>query len=162
MALSYNLGYQESISVHPTCRQIFAGKPYSTFPQHLRMTHIKIELDLRKFSNGPFSETEKGFGVNPTPGVANVQGFHPLFHESDLAPLFHPLSALSLKETTFSGSTVAANVQETNYHLSLVPPIAINSKDAKACIASAVNRSSFTQVTAFVRLLIPIGILQEQ
>ena len=32
-----------------------------------------------------------------------VQGFHPLFHESDLAPLFHPLSALSLKETTLSG-----------------------------------------------------------
>ena len=31
MALSYNLGYQESISVHPTRRQIFAGKPYSTF-----------------------------------------------------------------------------------------------------------------------------------
>ena len=57
---------------------------------------------------------------------------------------------------------MAANVQETNYHLSLVPLIAINSKDAKACIASAVNRSSFTQVTAFVQLLIPIGILQEQ
>merc|ERR1711928_176461 len=35
--------------------------------------------------------------------VANVQGFHPLFHESDLAPLFHPLSALSLKETTLWG-----------------------------------------------------------
>ena len=32
MALSYNLGYQESILVHPTRRQIFAGKPYSTFP----------------------------------------------------------------------------------------------------------------------------------
>ena len=32
MALSYNLGYQESISVHPSRRQIFAGKPYSTFP----------------------------------------------------------------------------------------------------------------------------------
>ena len=32
MALSSNLGYQESISVHPTRRQIFAGKPYSTFP----------------------------------------------------------------------------------------------------------------------------------
>ena len=30
--------------------------------------YIKIELDLRKFSNGPFSETEKGFWVNPTPG----------------------------------------------------------------------------------------------
>ena len=32
MALSYNLGYQESISVHPTRRQYFAGKPYSNFP----------------------------------------------------------------------------------------------------------------------------------
>ena len=32
MALSYNLAYQEIISVHPTRRQIFAGKPYSTFP----------------------------------------------------------------------------------------------------------------------------------
>ena len=31
MALSYNLGYQESISVHLTRRQIFAGKPYFTF-----------------------------------------------------------------------------------------------------------------------------------
>ena len=31
MALSYNLDYQESISVHPTRRQNFAGKPYSTF-----------------------------------------------------------------------------------------------------------------------------------
>ena len=32
MALSYNLGYQESISVHPTRRQNFAGKVYSIFP----------------------------------------------------------------------------------------------------------------------------------
>ena len=32
MALSYNLGYQESISVHPTRRQNFAGKGYSIFP----------------------------------------------------------------------------------------------------------------------------------
>ena len=32
MALSYNLGYQQSISVHPTRRQNFAGKPYSNFP----------------------------------------------------------------------------------------------------------------------------------
>ena len=30
--------------------------------------YIKIELDLRKFSNGPFSETEKGFWVIPMPG----------------------------------------------------------------------------------------------
>ena len=32
MALSYNLGYQESISVHPTRRQNFAGKVYLVFP----------------------------------------------------------------------------------------------------------------------------------
>ena len=32
MALSYNLGYQEIISVHPTSGQIFAGNPDSTFP----------------------------------------------------------------------------------------------------------------------------------
>ena len=32
MGLSYNLGYQESISVHPTRRQNFAGKVYSIFP----------------------------------------------------------------------------------------------------------------------------------
>ena len=32
MALSFNLGYQESISVHPTKRQNFAGKVYSNFP----------------------------------------------------------------------------------------------------------------------------------
>ena len=30
--------------------------------------YIKIELDLRKISIGPFLETEKGFWVNPTPG----------------------------------------------------------------------------------------------
>ena len=64
--------------------------------------YIKIELDLRKFSNGPFSETEKGFWVNPTPGGSQCTGLSPT-HESDLAPLFHPLSALSLKETTLSG-----------------------------------------------------------
>ena len=32
MALSFNLGYQESISVHPTRRPNFAGKVYSNFP----------------------------------------------------------------------------------------------------------------------------------
>ena len=31
IALSYNLAYQEIISVHPRRRQIFAGKPHSTF-----------------------------------------------------------------------------------------------------------------------------------
>ena len=32
MTLSYNSAYQEIILAHPTRRQIFAGKPYSTFP----------------------------------------------------------------------------------------------------------------------------------
>ena len=31
MTLSYNLAHQETILVHPTRRQIFAGKPYPTF-----------------------------------------------------------------------------------------------------------------------------------
>ena len=39
--------------------------------------YIKIELDLRKFSNGPFSETEKGFWVNPTPGGSQCNGLSP-------------------------------------------------------------------------------------
>ena len=46
MELSYNLGYQESISVHLTRRQIFAGKPYSTFPNIwewlLRNSHLHV------------------------------------------------------------------------------------------------------------------------
>ena len=37
----------------------------------------KIELDLRKFSNGLFSETEKGFGVGPTPGGSQCTGVSP-------------------------------------------------------------------------------------
>ena len=39
-----------------------------------------------------------------------VEGFHPLFHESDLAPLFHPLSASFVKEGTFSGCSRWAKV----------------------------------------------------
>merc|ERR1711888_386120 len=39
-----------------------------------------------------------------------VEGFHPLFHESDLVPLFHPLSASFVKEGTFSGCSRWAKV----------------------------------------------------
>ena len=39
--------------------------------------YIEIELDLRKFSNGPFSETEKGFWVIPTPGGSQCTGVSP-------------------------------------------------------------------------------------
>merc|ERR1712240_239331 len=41
--------------------------------------YIKIELDLRKFSNGPFSETEKAFWVNPTPGGSQCTALSPSF-----------------------------------------------------------------------------------
>ena len=40
------------------------------------------------------------------------QGFHPLFHESDPAPLSHPLSAYFLKETTLLGCSRAQNFSE--------------------------------------------------
>ena len=49
MALSYNLGYQESISVHPTRRQNFAGKPYSNFPniwEWLLYTVVNVYLSV--------------------------------------------------------------------------------------------------------------------
>ena len=46
MALSYNLGYQESISVHPTRRQNFAGKPYSNFPISENDSYIGIYANV--------------------------------------------------------------------------------------------------------------------
>ena len=46
------------------------------FTDH-EICYIKIELDLRKFSNGPFSETEKGFWVIPTPGGSQCTGVSP-------------------------------------------------------------------------------------
>ena len=50
MALSYNLGYQESISVHPTRRQNFAGKPYSTFPNISEWVILTSNLVKNQFS----------------------------------------------------------------------------------------------------------------
>ena len=46
------------------------------------------KLDLRKLSNGLFLETEKGFGIGPTPGGSQCTGVSP---------------TLSLKESTLSG-----------------------------------------------------------
>ena len=55
---------------------------------------IKIELDIRKFSNGPFSETKKGFGVGPTPGGSQCTGVSPTFPwkwpRATLSPSFGP------------------------------------------------------------------------
>ena len=45
MALSYNLAYQENISVHPTRRQIFAGKPDSTFYNILDLLIAIVYVD---------------------------------------------------------------------------------------------------------------------
>ena len=46
-----------------------------------------------------------------------VQGFHPLFHESDVTPLFHPLSASFLKETTLSGCSTVQNFSENGQNM---------------------------------------------
>ena len=62
--------------------------------------YIKIELDLRKFSNGLFSDTAKGFWVIPTPGGCRCTGV-----SSNLSWKWPraTLSALSLNETILSG-----------------------------------------------------------
>ena len=39
--------------------------------------YLTIELDLRKFSNGPFSETKQGIGVGPTPRGNQCTGISP-------------------------------------------------------------------------------------
>ena len=56
--------------------------------------YIKIELDIRKFSIGPFSETEKGFWVNPTPGGSQCTGVSPTLSwkwpRTTLSPSFGP------------------------------------------------------------------------
>ena len=56
--------------------------------------YIKIELDLRKFSNGPFSETEKGFWVNPMPGGSQCTEVSPTpswkWPRATLSPSFGP------------------------------------------------------------------------
>ena len=63
---------------------------------HTRINKPKFDLDPIKFSNDPFLETDEGFGVGPKPRhikYAELQRLHPLFHESDLSPLFQLLLA---------------------------------------------------------------------
>ena len=58
------------------------------------MWAIITSVDLRKFSIGPFSETEKGFGVNPTPGGSQCTGLSPTLSwkwpRATLSPSFGP------------------------------------------------------------------------
>ena len=54
-----------------------------------------------------FLETEEGIGVGPTPAGSHCT------HENYLAPLFHSISVLSLKETNLLGYMVSENVRKT-------------------------------------------------
>ena len=71
----------------------------------------------RASSNGRSSETKRDFLDQLVPkflyGVD--QGFHRLFHESDSAPLSHPLSASFLKETSLLGCSRAQNFSEIGH-----------------------------------------------
>ena len=76
--------------------------------------YIKIELDLRKFSNGPFSETEKGFWVNPTPGGSQCTGLSPTLSwkwpRATLSPSFGPFFE---RNHSFGVKMVSGNVRQT-------------------------------------------------
>ena len=76
--------------------------------------YIKIELDLRKFSIGPFSETEKGFGVNPTPGGSQCKGLSPTLSwkwpRATLSPSFGPFFE---RNHSFGVKMVSGNVWKT-------------------------------------------------
>ena len=71
MALSYNLGYQESISVHPTRRQIFAGKPYSTFPNIWEWVPTSENESYRYYSTETFIDISclRLFPITSTQGA---------------------------------------------------------------------------------------------
>ena len=58
MTLSYSLAYQEIISVHPTRRQICAGKPYSTFWNiwDLLISHLRAR-------QGPQTKTKQHISI---------------------------------------------------------------------------------------------------
>ena len=76
--------------------------------------YIKIELDLRKFSNGPFSETEKAFWVNPTPGGSQCTGLSPTLSwkwpRATLSPSFGPFFE---RNHSFGVKMVSGNVWKT-------------------------------------------------
>ena len=76
--------------------------------------YIKIELDLRKFSIGPFSETEKGFRVNPTPGGSQCTGLSPTLSwkwpRATLSPSFGPFFE---RNHSFGVKMVSENVWKT-------------------------------------------------
>ena len=76
--------------------------------------YIKIKLDLRKFSIGPFSETEKGFWVIPTPGGSQCTGVSPTLSwkwpRATLSPSFGPFFE---RNHFFGVKMVSGNVWKT-------------------------------------------------
>ena len=89
-AKKYNKWYSHITAVRRHCTdwyEIWALTDHEIY-------YIKIELDLRKFSIGPFSETEKGFWVNPTPGGSQCTGLSPTLSwkwpRATLSPSFGP------------------------------------------------------------------------
>ena len=84
--------------------------------------YIKIELDLRKFSIGPFSETEKGFWVNPTPGGSQCTGLSPTLSwkrpRATLSPSFGPFFERS---HSFGVKIVSENVWKWLKNVLIMP-----------------------------------------
>ena len=77
--------------------------------------YIKIELDLRKLSNGPFSETEKGFWVIPTPGGSQCTGVSPtLLWKWPRATLSPYLGPFFERNHSFRVKMVSQNVPKTS------------------------------------------------
>ena len=80
-----------------------------------------------------------------------VQGFHPLFHESDVTPLFHPLSASFLKETTLSGCSTVHNFSQNGQNM---PPGTTLHVGEKKIYSSGKNeRGTVKLVNSFILAL---------
>ena len=62
------------------------------------------------FQTAVISKRKKTQQLPIAQNYRELEGFQSLFHESDLAPLFHPLSASFVKESTFSGCSRWAKV----------------------------------------------------
>ena len=80
MALSYNLGYQESISVHPTRRQNFAGKPYSNFPNIWEWLLYALTMIFTTTAVYPLGE--KLWGCRRSTALYLLWGHCPLKHKN--------------------------------------------------------------------------------
>ena len=72
---------------------------------------------LRNFQMAVSRKRNNEFYIRWCQNSRLVQGFHPLFHESDVTPLFHPLSASFLKETTLSGCSTVHNFSQNGQNM---------------------------------------------